>query len=547
MKRVRLTRRLNPRDPEVRNPGVVGGPSGRHRGGAEDVRRSRSRGHHRSRRRPHDPRDSAPAEAGPFYRYIAAVCLAGALVLVASLISALTHHVPFDSPYLYVVLLLLVAELRPLIKTDRRDPGGLTTSEAFVFALLLHWGLAPALLAMVVAIGIADTARRRRPWRTAFNIAQFALAYGAASLVLIATSIGIRDHGGTSIGAHDLPAVALAGLVFFLVNDVLVAGAVARHERIPLKSVLLEAPGYRIVSTAALLCLSPLLVVVAERSSGFLPLVLVPLYAVGQAAALAQERERQALHDPLTGLANRTQLLERARPALAAASDAPTVALLMVDLDGFKEVNDTHGHLAGDALLRLVGARLAGAVRPADMVARFGGDEFAILLCDLSPDDLGELDADAVDPLAQDPDSPGRRSVIFSADTPSPEEVAHHVAARIRQALREPYQIGGVTVSVGASVGTAVAPAGDADMDALLHAADVAMYAVKAVRRRLHGAADVPPDRSPESPGGDHEALPLPPPVKSISLVDLEEGSLSVAGTRFPPHRVPSGRRRPRS
>ena len=86
-----------------------------------------------------------------------------------------------------------------------------------------------------------------------------------------------------------------------------------------LKSVLLDAPGYRIVSTAALLCLSPLLVVVAERSSGFLPLLLVPLYAVGQAAALAQERERQALHDPLTGLANRTQLLERARPALASA------------------------------------------------------------------------------------------------------------------------------------------------------------------------------------------------------------------------------------
>jgi GGDEF domain-containing protein len=266
----------------------------------------------------------------------------------------------------------------------------------------------------------------------------------------------------------------------------------------------------------------------------------VPLYAVGQAAALAQERERQALHDPLTGLANRTQLLERALPALAAsAGEAPTVALLMVDLDGFKEVNDTHGHLAGDELLRLVGARLAAAVRPADMVARFGGDEFAILLCDLSPDDLGELNPDAADP-----DPADRGAAITSAGTASPEEVAHHVAARIRQALREPYQIGPLAVSVGASVGTAVAPAGDADVDALLHAADVAMYAVKAARRRR--AADMTPDHVTDSEGGGHEGA-LRQPVESISLVDLEHGSLGAAGMRFPPHRVPSGRRRPRS
>ena len=542
MKRVSTARSVAGRNAKARTAGPPGALSGRHRGGPEEIRRVRSRGHHRIRRRPHDPRESAPAQAGPFYRYISVVCLAGALVLVASLISALTHHVALDGPYIYIVLLLLVAELRPLIKTDRRDPGGLTTSEAFVFALLLHWGLAPALLAMVVAIGIADAARRKRPWRTAFNIAQFALAYSAASLVLIVTSVGIHDHNQASIEAHDLPAVALAGLVFFLVNDVLVAGAVARHERIAWKAVLLEAPGYRIVSTAALLCLSPLLVVVAERSSGFLPLVLVPLYAVGQAAALAQERERQALHDPLTGLANRTQLLERALPALAAsAGEAPTVALLMVDLDGFKEVNDTHGHLAGDELLRLVGARLAAAVRPADMVARFGGDEFAILLCDLSPDDLAELDADAADP-----DPTGRGAVITSAGTASPEEVAHHVAARIRQALREPYQIGPLTVSVGASVGTAVAPAGDADIDALLHAADVAMYAVKAAQRRRRRAADVTPDHVTDSGGGGQEGV-LRQSVESISLVDLEDGSLGVAGMRFPPHRVPAGRRRPRS
>ena len=197
-------------------------------------------------------------------------------MLVAAAVSTAFHHERFDSAYGYVVILLLVAELRPLVKSDKRDPAGLTTSEAFVFALLLHWGLIPALLAMVGAIVVADAVRRRKPWRTAFNVAQYTLAYSAAWLVLVASSIDVNDHGGDSIGAHDLPAIALAGVAFFIVNDVLVAGAVARHEHIPWKAVLLDAPAYRILSTAALLCLSPLLVVVAERSSGFLPLVLVP-------------------------------------------------------------------------------------------------------------------------------------------------------------------------------------------------------------------------------------------------------------------------------
>jgi GGDEF domain-containing protein len=404
--------------------------------------------------------------------------VSGLLVLVGALASALRDHPRFDAPYGYVVLLLVIAELRPLARADRRDPGGLTLSEAFVFALVMHWGLSLALLALVGSMTVADAVRGRKPWRTAFNIAQYSLAYAAATLVLMASSVNITDHGGTSLGAHDLPAILAAGITFFVVNDLLVAGAVARHERLSYRAVLLDAPAYRIISTTALLCLAPLLVVVAERSSGFLPLLLVPLYAVGQAAARAEERERQALHDPLTGLANRTQLLERARPALAAAGgDAPPVALLMIDLDGFKAINDTHGHLAGDELLRLVGARLTGAVRPDDMVARFGGDEFAVLLSDLSAESVADWPGLLSD-RAQAPVMTAR-----GAWPVSPEEVADHVATRIRHALGEPYQIDGMTVTIGASVGAAVAPSEGADIDALLHAADVAMYAVKAARR----------------------------------------------------------------
>ena len=139
-----------------------------------------------------DPRELAPvsdpAPSGATWPWCAAP---GRWCSSPSSSARIRHHQRWDGAYLAVVILLLVAELRPLVKSDKRDPGGLTTSEAFVFALLLHWGLSLALLAMVVAIVIADAVRGRRPWRTAFNIAQYALAYGAASLVLIACSVDI--------------------------------------------------------------------------------------------------------------------------------------------------------------------------------------------------------------------------------------------------------------------------------------------------------------------------------------------------------------------
>jgi len=152
----------------------------------------------------------------------------------------------------------------------------------------------------------------------------------------------------------------------------------------------------------------------------------------------------QALHDALTDLPNRTLLHDRVALALRAAERAATpLALLLFDLDHFKEVNDTLGHHAGDQLLRAVAIRLVGTVRASDTVARLGGDEFAVLL----------PTADA--------------------------EAAITAASTLLAALEPPFLVEGQRLEVGASIGVAVAPAHGADAAALLQHADVAMYVAK--------------------------------------------------------------------
>jgi len=164
--------------------------------------------------------------------------------------------------------------------------------------------------------------------------------------------------------------------------------------------------------------------------------------------ARAEEAVRhQATHDALTDLPNRAFLHERVIATLdAAAPSARSLALLLLDLDHFKEVNDTFGHEQGDALLREVAARLRGAVRVGDTVARLGGDEFAVLL-------------------------PG-------ADAAG----ATRVVADLHAALDTPLQVEGQALRVGASVGIALGPVHGADGPTLLRRADVAMYVAKRAR-----------------------------------------------------------------
>jgi len=152
-----------------------------------------------------------------------------------------------------------------------------------------------------------------------------------------------------------------------------------------------------------------------------------------------------AKRDALTGLANRLLLRERFQDAMAnARNESGRLAIHYIDLDGFKAINDGHGHPAGDALLQEVTARLCAAVRAEDTVARLGGDEFVILQTDVALDSEAEM-----------------------------------LARRIIKKLSAPYEIQGKTMRISASVGIAIAPDAGRELDRLLSRADTALYRSK--------------------------------------------------------------------
>ena len=171
-----------------------------------------------------------------------------------------------------------------------------------------------------------------------------------------------------------------------------------------------------------------------------------------------------AYHDDLTGLPNRLMFGEHLDLALARAQrHGRQVAVLYVDLDEFKQVNDTYGHEAGDQLLRQIARRLERATRATDLVARHGGDEFIVLVADL--------------PAGPDP---------------AAREIARTIAAHVEQALAAPAVLNGATITAGGSVGIAVYPEDATTSDALLRRADAAMYRSKELSQMSEGVAAAP-------------------------------------------------------
>ena len=363
-----------------------------------------------------------------------------------------------DATLLLLAAAVLAAELFPLDVPSRDEQ--VTFSTPFAFALLLDRGTATTVIVVPLMLLIADTIRRRRADRTLFNVGQYAICYALAGGVLSALGAG-----GGGVRPEDLPALAASGAVFMLVNTVLASAPPAFAHGATLSEEVRSDLGFQAWSTAVLVSLAPIVLIVVQQEPGLFPLIALPLAAIQLGARQAKINQHRARHDVLTGLANRVLLQERVAAALAQAGRrGETVAVLLLGLDAFNEVNQTLGHGYGDALLREVAQRLDEAGRDQDLVARFGGDEFAVLTRPLTGMDEAERLAD-----------------------------------ELLEALRPQAHLGGIALDVRATVGIAVHPRDGDDAELLLVRAAMALHAGKQDGRPVlvydHASDDHTPER----------------------------------------------------
>jgi diguanylate cyclase (GGDEF)-like protein len=350
------------------------------------------------------------------------------------------------APLAMTAVLLVVLELRPLIQGRGHDPQGVVMSTAFACAILFLWGPWPAIVVVSIASTAADRRMRKAAWKVFFNVGQYNLSIVAAWVVMTCSARNPSvEHPLTVLSAADLPWMLGACVAYFCTNLVLVSGALAWTSSF--RRFMFNDFAHYTATTFSVLALSPLIVTVANAAWELLPLLLIPLVLVYKMAQMSVEKEHQAGHDALTGLPNRTRLQASLTAELARSKrDGRPFGLLLIDLDHFKEVNDTLGHHVGDQLLIHFADRLNNSVRPSDHVARLGGDEFAVIVPDAE------------------------------------ESEVLGVAERIRASLKNPVSLEGMRLEIEASIGLAMHPEHALGAEDLLRLADVAMYVAKESR-----------------------------------------------------------------
>ena len=273
--------------------------------------------------------------------------------------------------------------------------------------------------------------------------------------------------------------------------------------------------GVELLATGALLLLGPIVLVAAQVGAALVPLVLLALHAVHRMARSAGEYERAARFDALTGLPNRSALQAAVAERAARRAVRPSqrhIALVLLDLDRFRNVNDALGHDAGDRLLVQVAGRLAAVVPPHDLVVRLGGDEFAVL-------------ATRIDGAAG----------------------ARRIAGYLATALAGPFELDGLPIDVSASLGIALQAEQDGDVTTLLRQAEAAMYDAKQSGDQIAVYAPDVAHHSPErltlladlraalqaDPGGDGITLYYQPQIAiATGEVVGRRGAAALAASR---------------
>lgn len=366
------------------------------------------------------------------------------VVLAASALAAAAAvggPLPADRTAIAITLtgLLVVSEMRPMQWHPRG--GEFTASWGFAGALAMLVPAVYAMAALLVASIFGDLVSRKPPDRVLFNASSLTLSLGAGIAMLHALHFD-QLADGSSIPWWAIVTTAVFAVTVFMTNLGLVATIIHLDRGVPIRTIVTTAVPQSLADDLLLLAMSPVFAVVGLRSLPMLVLPLVAVVAVHGSARRAAESRIAATRDGLTGLVHREEFVSAVEGTIPSGG-----TIVMLDLDGFKAINDRFGHAAGDQTLEIVAKRLLGAVRPTDVVARVGGDEFAIVI---------EL------PAGRDSDA---------------------AVERIRTAVQAPLEIDGVPLPLQASVGVATAPEHGTDVDALLDRADSEMLTIKLQRR----------------------------------------------------------------
>ena len=379
--------------------------------------------------------------------YVTAVSAVGFAVLLDLAARLSLSDVERPSGIVLALLVcLVVGESQPIvISRDDDATDEVTISAIFILAVAVLGPVWLLIGAQLLSSGVDDLRRGKDVRRILFNVSQLVISAAATRAVYCLLTGRAYLADDRAFGLLDVAPALFAGIVFFLCNNGLTGTVVALFLERPLLKHLRDDIRLQLSTSGVLLSFAPVVIVACTFTLYLLPLMLLPIIAVHQSARLAADRERQALHDALTGLPNRVLLQQRTAKVLAEAEHTGALtAVLLIDLDHFKDINDTLGHYVGDQLICEVGHRLRSSLREGDSVARLGGDEFAVLAAEL-------LD----------------------------REGAEGVARRVVASLAQPFTIDGVRLDVQASVGIALAPEHGTDVTTLMQRADVALYAAK--------------------------------------------------------------------
>lgn len=378
--------------------------------------------------------------------------LTGALAVVAMvLVWALvwteinSPDVPIDWPMVAVLGTLAIAcERFPRTWIHFGPIGVVTPIWMFGFGLLLVGS--PTIAVGIALVGVTwhAVSEAATAGLAVHRVASTAISLSAAGLVL--TAMGVR---GAITSFERVPwnlaaAIVCAGLALLGLNAVVAAITLSIHRRMSFVALLRRGVGVRITAEGALLSLAPIWVIAIDFSLVLVPLLTITTLLVFRSTREALERSHEAVHDPLTGLTNRRAFFDQLDDTLTDSRSSMRISVLIMDLDGFKDVNDRLGHQVGDSLLIAFAQRLERRLPPAAIAARLGGDEFAVIL----PTQMHEV-------------------------------VVDEVVASLHAGLSEPLLVDGFPVTVGVSIGIASAPDDGLTSRDLMHGADVAMYKAK--------------------------------------------------------------------